>query len=56
MISLLLHNNNSFQSHHALQKKEIDLRVGDGVSRTHCHIWLMKTGYPYRLQALQCIE
>jgi hypothetical protein len=33
-----------------------ELRVGDGFSRTHCHIWLMKTGYPYRLQALKCIE
>ena len=47
---------NSFHSHHVWLKEEIYWGIGDGVDRTHCHIWLMKTGYPHGFQGLHCIE
>ena len=37
-------------------KQEIDWGVGDGVGRTHCQVWLMKTWYSYRFQGLRFIE
>ena len=54
MISLLLHN--SFHSRHASLKKKLIEELEMELAETNCHIWLMKTRYPYGCQAFRFIE
>ena len=54
MISLLLHN--SFHSHHASLKNMLIEELELELAETNCHIYLMKTRYPYGFQALRFIE